>query len=177
MSTALEEFGVIVAIVGGLFGILYSLIKISEWWGERKKDKKDSPRIYLDTNPGLRKTSENVDIFSLIVRNSGKVTAESVEIRLLQVIQEGIDRMENDDRYILLKLEVVKVGDSIPFNFIHDNRKMNKLITPAGNDRIFDRIDTHFIFQMTGINMNSSIQRMSMIQDQDSNQFTLEKNG
>ena len=85
--------------------------------------------------------------------------------------------MEKDDRYILHKLEVVKMGDSIPFNFIHDNRKLNKLITPAGNDRIFDRIDTHFIFQITGINMNPSIQRMSMILDQDKNQFTLEKIG
>ena len=65
MSSALEEFGVIVAIVGGLIGIVYSLIKISEWWSERKEEEKPSPRIYLETNQGLKKTSENVDVFSL----------------------------------------------------------------------------------------------------------------
>ena len=175
MSTALEEFGVIVAIVGGIIGIIYSLIKISEWWSESEKDKKPSPRIYLESNLKLRKTSENVDIFSLIVGNSGKVIAESVEIRLLQVFQKGLDKMKHDERYILNKLEGVKVGDSIPFTFIHDDRNLNKLVTPAGNDRIFDRTDTHFFFHITGINMNPSIQRMSMILDQDTDKFTLEQ--
>lgn len=176
MASSLDDLGTIVTIITAILGALYSLIKISEWYGEKHTKTNKSPKISLDTNQGLVESRKDVDIFSLYIENTGKTTAESVEVRLYHVQQNGLNKMPQSDRYILHLFNIVKAGDDIPFSFIHDNRRVNKLITPAGNDRQFDRINTHFAFQITGANFEPIIQEMTMELDKETNRFHLKKN-
>jgi len=175
MESSLDDFGTIVTIVTAILGALYSLIKISEWYGEKHSKTNKPPKISLGTNQGLVESRTDVDIFSVYIENTGKTTAESVEVRLYQVQQNGMNKMPQSDRYILHQFDIVKAGDNIPFNFIHDNRRVNQLITPAGNDRKFDRIKTHFTFQITGANFEPIIQQMTIELDKETNRFQLKK--
>ena len=153
--------------------IILGLIKFSEWWG--KKGEK-SPELSLEWNDELTTYASGLgdtEVHSLIIKNSGKIAAEDVEIRLYQAEQKGVNFMRLNDRYILHRSESIKVGDSIPFSFIHDSKRIGKLITPAGNDRVFVRADSVFTFHIIGINFDTVIQKMAMKLDASTDRFKL----
>jgi hypothetical protein len=116
---------------------------------------------------------EDTEHHFLILKNNGKIAAEDVEIRLYKAEQNGVNFMKLNDRYVIHRSESIKVGDSIPFAFIHDNRRIGRLITPAGNDRIFDRADSVFTFHIVGINFETVIQKMAMKIDTSTDRFKI----
>ncbi len=174
MPVALVELGQIILIIGGLLGIILSLIKISDWWRNNQTEVDLSPDLVLEWNEELMtQSSQDTEVYSLVIKNHGKITAEDVEIRLYKTEQDGVNFMKLNDRYILHRSESIKVGDSIPFTFIHDSKRIGKLITPAGNDRIFLRIDSVFTFHIVGINFETVIQKMAMKLDASTDQFKI----
>ena len=176
MPNGLEGIGQIIALIGGFLTILLGIIKLSEWWGKKGKEGEESPDLILEWNEGLTsgaRLREDTEVYSLIIKNNGKIAAEDVEIRLYKAEQDGVNFIKQDERYILHRFESVKAGDSMPFTFIHDSRRINRLITPAGRDRVFDRSDVVFTFHITGLNIEPVIQKMIMRLDPTTNRFRI----
>ena len=158
-----------------VIGSLWGIIKLSDWWGKKGIKDEGSPEVTLVWNEGLtdRAGRRDVEILSMIMKNTGRVSAEGVEVRLFSVEQKGINFMKSGDRYILHQFNSVKAGDSIPCSFIHDMKGVNQLITPAGNDRVFDRADSVFTFHILGSNFEPVIQKMIMKLDVETNRFRI----
>ncbi len=159
---------------GIIIGAL-SLIPVGFYVYDRFSKTNKEPVISIEeTGQPRLHPSRSVSTYDLLVKNSGGVVAQGVEVRLSRVEQaSGTTAIQ--DRYILHRSDFLPSGDSHRFTFISDYG--DKLLTPAGTDKHFPREDGVFTFLVSGHNFKLVTVKLRMSWEEEQNRYVFKKLG